>query len=93
MALRVQIIEQLTPTEIAQIAEYIGGRLVDCRIDEATAWTLGLRPFDGFEIYYFLQKYAPELADNIHVMYSKDALEIRLPVRMWLHSLFFLQMP
>jgi len=79
MALRVQIIKHLTPTEIAQIAEYMGGRLVDCKIDEATAWTLGLRPFDGFEIYYFLQKYAPEFADNIHVMYSKDALEIGLP--------------
>ena len=79
MAFRVQIIKQLTSSEIVKVADYMGGRLVDCKIDEATAWTLGLRPFDGFEIYYFVQKYAPEFADNIHVMYSKDALEIGLP--------------
>jgi len=79
MAFRVQIIKQLTSSEIVKVANYMGGRLVDCKIDEATAWTLELRPFDGFEIYYFVQKYAPEFADNIHVMYSKDALEIGLP--------------
>lgn len=79
MALRVQIVKQFTPSEISQVADYMGGKLVDCKIDEATAWTLGLRPFDRFEIYYFLQKYAPEFEDNIHVMYSRDALEIGLP--------------
>ena len=79
MALRVQIVKQLAPSEISIVADYMGGRLVDCKIDEATAWTLGLRPFDRFEIYYFLQKYAPEFEDNIHVMYSRDALEIGLP--------------
>lgn len=79
MAFRVWIIKQLTCSEVAQVADYMGGRLVDCRLDEATAWTLGLRPFDGFEIYYFLQRYAPEFEDNIHVMYSKDALEMGLP--------------
>jgi len=79
MALRVQIVKQFTPSEISQVADYMGGRMIDCKIDEATAWTLGLRPFDRFEIYYFLQKYAPEFEDNIHVMYSRDALEIGLP--------------
>jgi len=79
MAFRVRIIKQLASSEVAQVADYMGGRLVDCKIDEATAWTLRVHPFDGFEIYYFLQKYAPEFEDNIHVMYSKDALELRLP--------------
>jgi len=100
MAFRVQVIKQLTSSEVAQVTNYMGGRLVDCKIDEATAWTLGLSPFARFEIYYFLQRYAPEFEDNIHVMYSKEALEMGLPgedggcpVRMWRHSLFYLQMP
>ena len=79
MAFRVQIIKQLTSSEVAQVANYMGGKLVDCKIDEATAWTLELSPFARFGIYYFLQRYAPEFKDNIHVMYSKEALEIGLP--------------
>ena len=79
MAFRVQIIKQLTSIEVAEVANYMGGRLVDCKIDEATAWTLGLRPFAEFEIYYFLQRYAPEFEDSIHVMYPREALEIGLP--------------
>jgi len=54
MAFGVRIIKQLASSEVAQVADYMGGRLVDCKIDKATAWTLRAHPFDGFEIYYFL---------------------------------------
>jgi len=79
MEFRVQIIKQLSSSEAAQVAEYMGGRLVDCEIDGATAWTMELRPYARFEIYYFLQRYAPEFEDSIRVMYSKGGLEMELP--------------
>jgi len=79
LAFRVRIIRELISSEVAQVANYMGGRLVDCKIDEATDWTLALRPFATFEIYFFLQRYAPEFEDSIQVMYPKEALEIGLP--------------
>jgi len=79
LAFRVRIIRELTSSEVAQVANYMGGRLVDCKIDEATDWTLSLRPFAAFEIYYFLQRYAPEFEDSIQAMYPREALEIGLP--------------
>jgi len=79
LAFRVRIIRELISSEVARVANYMGGRLVDCKIDEATDWTFAVRPFATFEIYYFLQRYAPEFEDSIQVMYPKEALEIGLP--------------
>ena len=76
---RLKILQVISPEEMGKIVEIVGGELVDCKIDDATEWTAVVRPLHKFEIYYFLQKRAPEFENAILALYSKDSEEIGIP--------------
>ena len=77
--LRVKALKDLTPDEAKVVAMAIGGRLVDFKIDDATAWAIAVTPLPGFHIVYCMQKYSPEFEDTIEVLFSRKALEFGIP--------------
>jgi len=77
--LRVKALKDLTPEEAKIIAMTIGGRLVDFKIDDATAWAIAVTPLPGFHIVFCMQKYSPEFEDIIEVLFSRKAIELGIP--------------
>ena len=71
MRLRVEALKDLTLDEVKLVAMAIGGRLIDFKIDDATAWAVAVTPLPGFHIVICLQKYSPEFEDTIEILFSK----------------------
>ena len=77
--IRVKALKDLTPEEAKIVAMAIGGRLVDFKIDDATAWAIAVTPLPGFHIVFCMQKYSPEFEDAIEVLFSRKAIELGIP--------------
>ncbi len=77
--LRVKALKDLTPEEAKMVAMAVGGRLVDFKIDDATAWAIAVTPLPGFHIVFCMQKYSPEFEDTIEVLFSRKAIELGMP--------------
>ncbi|MEM4576526.1 MAG: DUF3786 domain-containing protein [Candidatus Nezhaarchaeales archaeon] len=76
---RIKAFKDLKPEEVKVVAIAVGGRVVDFKIDESTAWAIAVTPLPGFHIVYCMQKYSPEFEDTIEVLFSKKALEFGMP--------------
>lgn len=76
---RASILSRLGSDDIKDVAEKLGLKLKDLKIDPATEWCVVASPFKGFDIYFFLQRYSPEFEDVIRVLFSKGFLELELP--------------
>jgi hypothetical protein len=77
--LRVKALKDLTLEEVKVVAMAIGGRLVDFKIDDATAWAVAVTPLPGFNIVLCMQKYSPEFEDTMEVLFSRKAVEFGIP--------------
>ncbi|MDI9619505.1 MAG: DUF3786 domain-containing protein [Candidatus Nezhaarchaeota archaeon] len=77
--LRVEAFRGLTPQDVKAVAAAVGGRLLDFKIDDATAWTIAVTPIPGFHMLFCMQKYSPEFEDTIEVLFSKKAVEFGIP--------------
>jgi hypothetical protein len=77
--LRVKVLKDLTLEEVKVVAMAIGGRLVDFKIDDATAWAVAVTPLPGFNIVFCMQKYSPEFEDTMEVLFSRKAVELGIP--------------
>jgi hypothetical protein len=77
--LRVKALKDLTLEEVKVVAMAIGGRLVDFKIDDATAWAVAVTPLPGFNIVFCMQKYSPEFEDTMEVLFSRKAVEFGIP--------------
>ncbi|NIN53741.1 MAG: hypothetical protein GTN80_11820 [Nitrososphaeria archaeon] len=75
---RVKILRLIEENEVEAIAEFVGGEVVDCKIDDATEWVIAFRPLPILEIYYFLQRYSPEFEDSVVTFYSREALDLEI---------------
>ncbi len=76
---RLSILNLISSTEMEQIVKIVGGELVDFKLDETTVWTVVIDPLPKFEIFYLLQRGAPEFEDQLLALYSKDTVEIGIP--------------
>jgi len=79
MKSRTPSLRSLNASEARLIAEAIGGRFLDYKLDDATEWAIAVMPLPSFEIRYFLQRYAPEFEDRVQVLFSKESAAIGLP--------------
>lgn len=76
---RIKAFKELNPEEVKIVAIAIGGKVVDFKIDDSTAWAIAVTPIPGFHIVYCMQKYSPEFEDTIEVLFSRKALELGIP--------------
>ncbi|MCS7139834.1 MAG: hypothetical protein N3F04_06215 [Candidatus Nezhaarchaeota archaeon] len=77
--MRVKALKDLTIDEVKIVAMAIGGRLVDFKVNDSTAWAIAVTPLPGFHIVFCMQKYSPEFEDTIEILFSKKALELGIP--------------
>ncbi|MEM0240816.1 MAG: hypothetical protein QXQ03_01620 [Candidatus Nezhaarchaeales archaeon] len=77
--LRAKVLKDLTQEEVKVVAMAVGGRVVDLKINDATAWAIAVTPLPGFHIVYCMQKYSPEFEDTLEVLFSKKAIEFGIP--------------
>lgn len=76
---RVKVLKHLSAEDIVKVASIIGGEVVDLKIGESTDWAIMVKPLPALEIFYILQRCEPEFEDKIHVLFSRDALNLGIP--------------
>ena len=76
---RTEILKHLSAEDMVKVAAIVGGEVVDLKIGEATDWAIMVKPLPNLEIFYILQRGEPEFEDRIHVLFSKDVLNLGIP--------------
>jgi hypothetical protein len=60
MAERTKELSKVDKAMAQQIADMVGGKVVDLTIDESTDWAIVMEPLRNVKIYFILQRYSPE---------------------------------
>ncbi|MEM4298278.1 MAG: hypothetical protein QW815_07920 [Nitrososphaerota archaeon] len=76
---RASILSRLTVEDIKEVAEKLGLKFKDLKVNEATEWCVVASPFKGFDVYFFLQRYSPEFEDEVQVLFLREYRELELP--------------
>ncbi|MGP3666853.1 MAG: DUF3786 domain-containing protein [Candidatus Bathyarchaeota archaeon] len=76
---RTKVLKHLSIEDMIKIVPIVGGEVVNLKIGESTDWAVMVKPIPSFEIFYILQRGEPEFEDKIHVLFSKDALNLGIP--------------
>ena len=80
MAKCVKALNQVSNSETKNIAQIVGGQVVDFVVNDATEWAIMMEPIRNLKIFFTLQKYSPEFEDKVLTFYGKETndLEIRI---------------
>ncbi|MFB3889483.1 MAG: hypothetical protein ACE14S_08320 [Candidatus Bathyarchaeia archaeon] len=80
MALRTRDLCLVDRALAGQVAQQVGGRLVDFALDSATEWAIAVQPLRGLTIYFVLQRYSPEFEDEVLTFYGREVAGLGMPV-------------
>jgi len=80
MSIRTKDLRLVNKPIAEQIAARVGGKLVDLTFDSATDWAIMMQPLKNLKIYYVLQRYSPEFEDEVIALYSKETLNVGIPL-------------
>jgi hypothetical protein len=80
MAERTKELSKLDKAMAQQVADMVGGNVVDIAIDDATDWAIVMEPLRNVKIYFILQRYSPEFENEVLTFYGKETTSVGIPV-------------
>jgi hypothetical protein len=80
MAERTKQLSKVDKAMVQQVADMVGGKVVDLTIDDATDWAIMMEPLRNLKIYFVLQRYSPEFDDEVLTFYGKETASVGIPV-------------
>ena len=80
MAERTKELSKVDKATAQQVADQIGGKIVDLTIDDATDWAIMMEPLRNLKIYFVLQRYSPEFDDEVLTFYGSETASVGIPV-------------
>src|SRR4030042_1538663 len=80
MAERTKELSKVDKATAQQVAQRVGGRVVDLTIDDATDWAIMMEPLRNLKIYFVLQRYSPEFDDEVLTFYGSETPTVGIPV-------------
>ena len=80
MAERTKELSKVDKAMAQQVADMVGGKVVDLVIDDATAWAIVMEPLRNVKIYFILQRYSPEFENEVLTFYGKETTSVGIPV-------------
>ncbi len=80
MANCVGALNQVNKSEAKNIAEIVGGQVVDFAVNDATEWAIMMEPIRYLKIIFTLQKYSPEFEDKVLTFYGKEANNLEITI-------------
>jgi hypothetical protein len=80
MAERTKELSKVDKAMAQQVADIVGGKVVDLAIDDATDWAIVMEPLRNVKIYFVLQRYSPEFEDEVLTFYGKETTSVGIPV-------------
>src|SRR4030042_728991 len=80
MAERTKELSKVDKAMAQQVADQVGGRVVDLAVDDATDWGIVMEPLRNLKIYFVLQRYSPEFDDEVLTFYGKETASVGIPV-------------
>jgi hypothetical protein len=80
MAERTKELSKVDKAMAQQIADMVGGKVVDLTIDESTDWAIVMEPLRNVKIYFILQRYSPEFENEVLTFYGKETASVGIPI-------------
>lgn len=80
MAIRTKELRMVDKSKVEKLMSKTGGKLADFVIAESTEWAISFQPLKNLRIYYLLQRYSPELEDEVFTFYGKETSNTGIPV-------------
>ena len=80
MAKCVGALKQVSKVEAQNIADVVGGMIVDFKVNEATEWAIMMEPLQNLKIFFALQKYSPEFEDKVLTFYGKETNNLDITI-------------
>lgn len=73
-------LNQVNKSEAKNIAEIVGGQVVDFVVNDATEWAIMMEPIRKLKIFFVLQKYSPEFEDKVLTFFGKETNNLEITI-------------